>query len=97
MSGLKDKSELVGSWTLIEGRMVEDQNAALITELTETRLRRIALAPGGWEALYQDPEDGRFWELHFPNGEMQGGGPAALRVLSNEAARARYGIPLLVG
>jgi Immunity protein 27 len=94
MTNLKDKSELVGSWILSEGRMVEDQTASLIRDLTEKRFRRIALAPSGWETLYQDPEDDRFWELHFPRGEMQGGGPAALRVLGSQAAAVKYGVPL---
>jgi len=94
MTGLKDKSELVGSWVLSKGRMVEDQTASLIRDLTEKRFRRIAVAPSGWETLYQDPEDDRFWELYFPRGEMHGGGPAALRVLGNEAAALKYGVPL---
>jgi Immunity protein 27 len=94
MTGLKDKSELLGSWVLSDGRMVGDQTSDLIIELTEKRFRRIALAPSGWETLYQDPEDGRFWELHFPYGGMQGGGPAALRVLGVEAAALKYGVPL---
>ncbi len=93
MTSFKDTSELVGSWTLIEGRMVEDEASVLIRQLTANRFQRIALAASGWEILYQDPQDQRFWELYFPHGDMQGGGPMALRVLSDEAAKLKYGVP----
>ncbi len=93
MASLKDNNELVGSWIFTGGRMVGDQNSDLIRDLTEKRLLRVAVAPSGWETLYQDPEDGRFWELYFPRAEMHGGGPAALRVLSDEAATLKYGLP----
>lgn len=33
---------------------------------------------GGWEKLYRDPYDGRFWLLTYPFGELQGGGPPSL-------------------
>jgi hypothetical protein len=91
MNSLKGKNELVGSWILTDGRVVGDEKSDLIRELTEKRLRRIAVALSGWETLYQDPEDGRFWELHYPHGALQGGGPMALRVLDIGAAKLKYG------
>lgn len=33
---------------------------------------------GGWEKLYRDPGDGRYWLLTYPFGELQGGGPPSL-------------------
>jgi len=30
----------------------------------------------GWDVLYLDPADGRYWERILPSSEMHGGGPA---------------------
>jgi len=48
------------------------------------------VAGGGWETLYQDPDDGRYWELTYPQGEMHGGGPPRLTYLPHELAQAKY-------
>ena len=45
---------------------------------------------GGWEVLYPEPRDGRFWELIYPHSQMQGGGPPRLHLLSSKEARAKY-------
>lgn len=37
---------------------------------------------GGWRTLYRDPADGRYWLLSYPQGELQGGGPEALKNVS---------------
>ena len=92
MTSLKDTSELVGSGTLVGKQMVEDETSLLISELIQKRLQKIAVDSSGWETLYQDPQDERFWELSFPHGEMQGGGPMTLRVLSDDSARLKYGL-----
>jgi Immunity protein 27 len=92
VTSLKDTSELVGSWTLVGKQMVEDETSLLIRELIQKRLQKIAVDSSGWETLYQDPQDERFWELSFPHGEMQGGGPMTLRVLSDDSARLKYGL-----
>ena len=43
-----------------------------------------------WQLLYRDPKDGRLWEQTSPQGEMHGGGPPRLAVISEEEARKRY-------
>lgn len=50
---------------------------------------------GGWDKLYRDPADGRFWLLTYPFSEMHGGGPPTLRhlALTENEARARYVSP----
>jgi hypothetical protein len=47
-------------------------------------------ASGGWDVLYRDPRDGRFWELTYPHGDVQGGGPPRLHLLSVEELRGKY-------
>jgi hypothetical protein len=78
---------------MVHGQMRGDDTSRLIENLIHNRFAKLAVTADGWEALYQDPQDDRFWELTFPQGEMQGGGPRVLRVLSIEAARLKYGLP----
>jgi len=67
-----------------------DAVAARIKELTDTHLRTIAVTENGWETLYRDPTDLRFWELTYPHSEMHGGGPPMLRCITAEEAHAKY-------
>jgi Immunity protein 27 len=87
------ETELVGNWKMQDGRLVADETADRIEELTKSYLRQIAVSTdvGGWETLFQDPKDGRYWERTYPRSEMHGGGPPLLRCISREEARAKYG------
>lgn len=87
-----DETELVGEWKLVDGRMVGNEAEDRIERLVRGELKRIAAAGGGWEVLFQDPRDGRHWELTYPHGEMHGGGPRYLRVILKEEAFRKYGM-----
>ncbi len=86
------ESDIVGNWIVTEGRVHGDAACQRIEWPTEHHLRKVAVSPqsGGWETLFQDPEDGRFWERTYPRGEMQGGGPPRLTRVSIEKAREKY-------
>jgi hypothetical protein len=45
---------------------------------------------GAWLSFYRDPRDDRLWERYYPQGEMHGGGPPALRCISEHEAKANY-------
>jgi hypothetical protein len=87
-----DKTEtvLVGSWILENEVMQNDHVAERIIWLINNILRKVA--DGNWCVLYEDPEDGRYWELSYPQSELQGGGPPKLENLSTSVARDKYGI-----
>jgi hypothetical protein len=59
--------------------------------LVTRRLEHRGIAAGGWEQLYRDPRDGRFWELTFPQGSLHGGGPRQLTRITGAAAQVKYG------
>ena len=86
------ETELTGSWIREAGKFVPDDTAKRITILLRNWFNPVAEAGGGWERLLRDPSDGRLWELTFPKSGMHGGGPPALRVVSADVARAKYGI-----
>jgi hypothetical protein len=87
-----EETILTGQWLSDRGEFVGDSVCKRIEWLTQRELQRIASSPqwGDWEILYIDPTDGRYWELTYPHGEMQGGGPPQLQVLAATDARNKY-------
>ena len=84
--------ELVGA-LVRDGRNVRaDATYNRIERLISRVLLRVADGPDGWSVLYQDPQDGRYWELDYPQGELQGGGPPRLRLLNAGELQERYSI-----
>ena len=69
---------IVGKWLFNGGQMIADANCKRIGELTQGYFKKVKTSPDGWFTIYQDPEDLRYWELSYPRGEMQGGGPPML-------------------
>ncbi|WP_043585648.1 Imm27 family immunity protein [Geminisphaera colitermitum] len=88
------ETDLVGKW-IAEGRQVKaDTTCERIEWLITHQLQQVAFSPqwGAWETLFQDPDDGRFWERTYPDSHMHGGGPPRLSVRSLEQVRAKYQI-----
>lgn len=87
---------LDGAWVFENGDMHGDAVEDRIGWLTTEQLVEVAIHPdyGAWEILYRDPTDGRYWELTYPQGGMQGGGAKRLHVLALEEASAKYRIEL---
>jgi hypothetical protein len=84
-----EEKDLRCEWDVIEGKVVGNAVCDRIEQLISQHL--IKVAGGGWETLYQDPYDGRYWELTYPQGEMHGGGPPRLTYLTHEHVNAKYG------
>ena len=84
--------ELVGSWVERGGVRALDEVDRRIFWLVTRRLAPRGILHGGWEQLYQDPRDGRYWELSFPEGSLHGGGPRRLTCIVAAVARERYGV-----
>ena len=92
MSISPNETLISGSWTMIDGRMTPDSVLQRIRLLLEHDLEFVAVSPNGWDRLYRDPSDHRYWERFLPHGEMQGGGPESLRVLDSREAQEKYGL-----
>lgn len=86
-----DETEIRGRWQWVGFKLEADANAQRITALIREHLRLCATDSTGWETLYLDPTDGRFWELSYPEPDTHGGGPPMLRWLSAEKAKEKYG------
>lgn len=86
-----EEQQLVGGWVEHDGGRTLDQIDRRVFWLVTRRLIPRGHAHHGWEQLYQDPRDGRFWELTFPEGSLHGGGPRLLTCITEERAREKYG------
>jgi hypothetical protein len=86
-----EERDLIGQWVRSNGGVVGDVTEDRIEELIASYLEKVATDWSGWETLYRDPQDGRFWELTYPTGEYHGGGPKRLTNISLEHARGKYG------
>ena len=65
---------LGGSWTVKDGAVVADDTSKRIEYLTKNVLKQIAISDNGWDKLFIDERDSRFWELTYIHSEQQGGG-----------------------
>ena len=83
---------LTGQWVKEASGVRADAVSERINWLTSDHLHKIAVSPesGGWEVLFRDPEDGRYWERTYPQGEMHGGGPPMLKWMPLESVRIKY-------
>jgi hypothetical protein len=87
-----EEHRLVGGWVERHGRRTLDDVDRRIFWLVTRRLVQRGMAHGGWEQLYQDPRDGRYWELTFPEGSLHGGGPRRLECVAALVARDKYAV-----
>ena len=87
-----EETRLEGNWIYADGKPNVDPTCRRIEFLIAHQLKKIVDSPeyGGWETLFRDPVDGRYWERTYPHGEMQGGGPPCLTVLPADIARKKY-------
>jgi hypothetical protein len=83
---------LKGQWVLRDGRPVVDEVCRRISILTQSYLDEVGRDASGWNTIYRDPNDGRYWELTYPQSNLHGGGPPELRCLDIREAREKYNI-----
>jgi len=74
------------------GTLVADKKSKRIESLIQTSLKQIATSDDGWDSLYIDPKDSRYWELVYYDSEQHGGGAPHLKHLSNAEASKKYTI-----
>ena len=88
----KNETKIIGHWNFNGSKMIADDQCLRIDMLIKNYLVRVATDSSGWLTLYQDPNDCRYWELTYPDSEMQGGGPPLLILLSESEAKDKYNI-----
>jgi hypothetical protein len=86
------ETEIVGNWIKSDDRVVGDEACERVIFLTGHYLIKLGASEqsGGWETLFRDPSDGRYWMRTYPHGEWHGGGPPALISLTLDEASAKF-------
>ena len=87
-----DETEIVAVSGVVGNQLTGGEEAYRIEWLTKHYFERVADSADGWDTLYRDPEDGRLWELTYPESQLQGGGSPRLSVVSHQEAIRRYGL-----
>ena len=91
--GLKNSETiLIGSWFKDKDKIVSDDTCKRIEWLIKNHLKKISENKSGWEILYQDQNDKRYWVLTYPNSDWHGGGPSTLKTLSQADAQTKFKI-----
>lgn len=85
-----EELQIRGAWAMRDGRVIADSNCERIEALIRGHLSELTGDPSGWDRLFVDPNDGRFWELTYEHSHMHGGGPPTLTQIPPDAARAKY-------
>jgi hypothetical protein len=85
-----DETLISGQWIFDGSKVIADSQCERIDWLRRSYLILIATDDSGWLKLYQDPEDKRYWQLNFDQGELQGGGPPTLKLLTEHEAKEKY-------
>jgi hypothetical protein len=84
------ETDLLGKWIFCGTQVEGDETCKRIKWLVAEKLQEIKTDDSGWDVLYRDPVDGRYWELTYPQSHMHGGGPPRLTHLSIEQAKTKY-------
>lgn len=85
------ETNLTGEWKFVNGAMIGDEACERIEYLVSHVLKEVGRDVTGWDILYCDPHDNRYWELIYPHSNMHGGGPPQLRSLTLNEAKVKYG------
>jgi len=82
---------ILSKWLMVGRRVEGDQASNIIEHLIEGHFILVGERSGHWVRLYLDPTNGFYWEHSYPHSGMHGGGPAALRQLSQKEVQDLYG------
>jgi hypothetical protein len=87
------EGKLIGGWVYKNGKICADEVSQRIEALIRSHLKKVASSPDGWSELYLDDNDGRYWELSYPESSIHGGGAPCLEAIGDFVAKERYLLP----
>jgi len=86
-----DEIMISGRWETVAGKVRADEVCRRIEDLITNYLVELGKDASGWDRLFVDPSDGRYWELTYPDSQLHGGGPPRLANLAKSEAGVKYG------
>ena len=85
-----EEREIEGTFKLVNGRVEDDASCSRIDELTQHYLHEVGRDQSGWDVLFIDPADQRYWELTYSSSGSHGGDAPRLICISQARAREKY-------
>ncbi|MEL6379163.1 MAG: Imm27 family immunity protein [Pseudomonadota bacterium] len=78
--------------SISRGKITKSPECERIDYLTSNCLIKIcnSSSGGAWKTLYQDPNDGRYWERVYIQSDSHGGGPPSLLCIGDNLAKTKY-------
>lgn len=70
------------------GSVIRDSKK--IDEMIKKQFKKIKSIKGGWLTLYKHTSRDEYWEKFYPDSEAHGGGPPALKKVSDDYVRENY-------
>lgn len=86
------ESWVEGAWVFDGSSMETNDACKRIDWLINNKLVEISVHGNGWDALYQDPNDRRYWLLTYPQSHMHGGGPPLLKAITEKEAKEIFNV-----
>lgn len=86
------ETELLGSWVNQAGSIIADNVSKRIEVLIGKVLKEVSTSGDGWDVLYIDPSDGRYWELTYPDSDSHGGGAPKLSFVTAEQVKTKFAV-----
>jgi hypothetical protein len=77
-------------WIIADDQITSNDACKRIEWLISDILKLVRVDKSGWEKIYQDPKDKRFWLLYYPQSEMHGGGPPSLKEVKYKKAELNF-------
>lgn len=86
----QSETVLNGHWIFKNGVIVADDTSKRIAYLTQNVLKQIATSDDGWDKLFLDEIDSRYWELFYMDSELHGAGAPTLQCISKFDVVKKY-------
>ena len=88
----QSETVLHGNRIMKGGTIVADDVSKRIEYLTQNILKHVSTSDDGWDKLYFDEADSRYWELIYLDSESHGGGTSTLQSISKDKVVKKYNI-----
>lgn len=86
----QNQKRFVGSWINTASGIQGDEIEQQIERMLHEQLTHVVSTADGWTQLFVDKATGQHWELTFPQGHLQGGGPRTLTAVTLDQSQGKY-------
>ena len=63
-----------------------------LEDFVSTKCKKVAVSKSGWDTLYIEKENGRYWIKSYPNSALHGGGQPILSKIDKALAKEQFDV-----